>query len=222
MCMRIMKIYPLFLLALFCFHCTNVNAQSLVSRARIYACTTVDGRKLTSDQPIKECVNREQRIIASNGALIGIIPPQLTARQQELLIKEKERQQQILKQEQERRKMDQQYHRTLFEKYSTPQAHATARQNALQSLQKKIDAVKAKRVALLKQQYELKIERDAYSDVQQIPPELTKSSQKVDNDIIVQDRLLEELTQQVKEVNINFDAEKQILLPYWKQLSSPK
>lgn len=213
-----MRLHPSFFLAAFlCIVHSNSYAQDLAPGTKVYTCITADGRKLTADQPIRECANREQRIIGSSGALVAIIPPQLTAKQERILLGEKARQQEILKKEQEQRDIEQQYIRALLERYPTPQAYALAHQSATRPVLEKIEEVKAKRAHLLKQQYDLKIERDTYADGKQTPDDLAKNSQAVDTDLIVQDRVLDRLNDQLKKIDAAFDAEKQILLPYWKQ-----
>lgn len=45
----------------------------------IYTCIDPHGRRLTSDRPIIECINREQRVLNRDGSLQQVIPPTLTA-----------------------------------------------------------------------------------------------------------------------------------------------
>lgn len=45
----------------------------------IYTCTDNQGRRLTSDRPIVECINREQRVLNRDGSLQRVIPPTMTA-----------------------------------------------------------------------------------------------------------------------------------------------
>lgn len=46
---------------------------------QVFTCVAADGRKLTSDRLIAACMDREQRILARDGTLVRIVPPQLTA-----------------------------------------------------------------------------------------------------------------------------------------------
>ncbi len=45
----------------------------------IYTCTDHQGRRLTSDRPIIDCINREQRVLNRDGSLQRVIPPTMTA-----------------------------------------------------------------------------------------------------------------------------------------------
>jgi hypothetical protein len=49
------------------------------ARAPIYTCVDADGRRFTSDRPIAECHNREQRVLNSDGSLRHVLPPQMSA-----------------------------------------------------------------------------------------------------------------------------------------------
>lgn len=58
----------------------GVHAQS------IYSCTDAKGRRITSDRPIAECLDREQRELSNTGTVKRIVKPVMTAeeaRQQE-------------------------------------------------------------------------------------------------------------------------------------------
>jgi hypothetical protein len=52
-------------------------AQSSV--AGIYSCVDAQGRRLTSDRPIPDCINREQRVLNKDGSVQRVLPPTLTA-----------------------------------------------------------------------------------------------------------------------------------------------
>ena len=55
-------------------------AQSAMpSSGQTFTCVNAAGRTLTSDRLIGECMDREQRVLSREGALIGIVPPSLTA-----------------------------------------------------------------------------------------------------------------------------------------------
>jgi hypothetical protein len=49
------------------------------ARSVIYTCVSADGRRFTSDRPIAECANREQRVLNSDGSLRHVLPPQMSA-----------------------------------------------------------------------------------------------------------------------------------------------
>ncbi|MBP7665975.1 MAG: hypothetical protein KA774_03935 [Burkholderiaceae bacterium] len=54
-------------------------AQGSRPATGIYSCVDAQGRRLTSDRPIPACVNREQRVLNSDGSVQRVLPPTLTA-----------------------------------------------------------------------------------------------------------------------------------------------
>ena len=47
--------------------------------AAIYSCVDGNGKKLTSDRPIVECANRDQKVLNPDGSVKRIVPPTPTA-----------------------------------------------------------------------------------------------------------------------------------------------
>ncbi|MDP2771305.1 MAG: DUF4124 domain-containing protein [Giesbergeria sp.] len=59
--------------------CGLVAAQgALANTQSIYTCVDKQGRKLTSDRPIPECIDREQRELSPTGTVRRVIGPTLT------------------------------------------------------------------------------------------------------------------------------------------------
>ena len=61
------------------------------SLAGIYSCVDAQGRRLTSDRPIPECVNREQRVLNRDGSVQRVLQPTLTAEERAERAKAEER-----------------------------------------------------------------------------------------------------------------------------------
>lgn len=55
------------------------QVSSAAAGAGIYTCIDAKGRRLTSDRPIADCTNREQRVLNRDGSVQRVIPPTLTA-----------------------------------------------------------------------------------------------------------------------------------------------
>ncbi len=47
----------------------------------VYTCTTAEGRRITSDRPIPECFDREQRQLSTTSGRVEVIPPRETQAQ---------------------------------------------------------------------------------------------------------------------------------------------
>ena len=59
--------------------CGLVAAQAAPANTQsIYTCVDKQGRKLTSDRPIPECIDREQRELSPTGTVRRVIGPTLT------------------------------------------------------------------------------------------------------------------------------------------------
>lgn len=56
----------------------NAQAQTRVTNG-IYTCTDDRGIRRTSDRPIIECIDRNQRVLNADGSVKRIVPPTLTA-----------------------------------------------------------------------------------------------------------------------------------------------
>ena len=74
-------------------------AGTAAAQAGIYTCVDAKGRRLTSDRPILECLDREQKQLGADGTVKKRIGPTLTAQERavedERLRKEAEERQRI-------------------------------------------------------------------------------------------------------------------------------
>ena len=93
----------------------------------VYTCVDAKGRKLTSDRPIPECIDREQKILNPSGTVRAKVGPTLTAQEAaELEKKEKLEQEELSKAADEKRR-----DRALLTRYPTKAVHDQERQQAL-------------------------------------------------------------------------------------------
>ncbi len=47
----------------------------------IYSCTDANGRRMTSDRPIQECLDREQRLMNKDGSSRKVMPPRMSPKE---------------------------------------------------------------------------------------------------------------------------------------------
>lgn len=112
--------------------------------AAIYSCDDGKGHKLTSDRPIQECLDREQRLLNKDGSHRDTVPPRMNAEEQAAF-----EEQQRLKQAQESARKDAvRRDRNLMLRFPNEAAHNKGRVAALDDLRKAI-AISEKRVAEL-------------------------------------------------------------------------
>ena len=75
---------------LLCLPATRLAQAQPAATQGIYTCVDAKGRNLTSDRPIPECSDREQKMLNPSGTVKGKIGPTLTAQERsELEAKER-------------------------------------------------------------------------------------------------------------------------------------
>lgn len=98
--------------------------------ADIYTCTDARGRRITSDRPIAECLDREQTLRNSDGSVRRVIPPSLSA-EEKAAQEELRRQRQL---EDAARKDLARNDRNLLSRFPTEAVHERARLAALEPI----------------------------------------------------------------------------------------
>ena len=120
------------LLLLFAVACATPAAAQ--SDRQVFTCVAADGRTLTSDRLIAACMDREQRILARDGTVLRIVPPQLTADERA----EKEAKDRRATAEREAKAEAVRRDRSLAQRYPNEAAHRSAREAALESVRASI------------------------------------------------------------------------------------
>jgi hypothetical protein len=113
----------------------------------IYTCVDAQGRRLTSDRPIPECTDREQRVLNSSGTLKQKVGPSLTAAER---AQQEARDKQALE---ERNHRDEQRRQTkaLLTRYPSQLVHDQARAAALAQIASVTQAANLRLVELAAQ-----------------------------------------------------------------------
>lgn len=106
----------------------EVVAQAAANAAGIYTCVDARGRRLTSDRPILECSDREQRLLNQDGSVRRVIPPTLTAEERA----EREAAERRAALERAARADATRRDRNLMSRYPDEAAHRKAREAALE------------------------------------------------------------------------------------------
>lgn len=101
---------------------------------QVFTCVDASGRTLTSDRLIAACMDREQRILARDGTLVRIVPPQLTADERA----EKEAKDKRAAAEREAKAEAVRRDRSLMQRYPNEALHRSAREAALESVRASI------------------------------------------------------------------------------------
>ncbi len=123
------------------------------AQGSIFTCTDSKGRKVTSDRPIAECTDREQRVLNSDGSIRQVVGPTQTAEEK---AQADEVQRRRLAQETARKDAIR-HDRNLLNRYPSERAHQKAREGAMETMRK---ALKSSETRLA----ELELERKKLQD----------------------------------------------------------
>lgn len=192
------------------------HAQQPASQG-IYTCTDAKGRKLTSDRPIPECADREQKMLNPSGTVRGKVGPTLTAQERtELEDKDKTDQEERARVAEEKRR-----DRALLTRYPNKAVHDKERVEALaqigvvrQAALNRVDELMRQRVVILE-------EMEFYKkDPNKAPPTVRRQVEEVAHSLAVQGRFIADQDGELRRVNARFDEELGRLKQLWA-LHSP-
>lgn len=203
-------------LLLACLLSAGVAAWAMPEEG-IYTCVDARGRKLTSDRPIPECNDREQKILNPSGTVKARLGPKLTTQEALALEAKKLAERTELLRQEEIKKRD----RALLIRYPTPEIHRKERMEALGHVLR-VKQTAAQRVAQLRdEQNKLDEELVFYkSDMSKVPQALHRQIAALKLTLKGQERFLAEQDQEIARINARFDNEVVRLTPLW-QLSQP-
>lgn len=112
-----------------------MSMSAALAAPGIYSCVDGAGKRLTSDRPIQECLDREQRVLNKDGSQKQTLPPRMNAEERAA---EEERQRARALQE-ATRKDAMRRDRNLMLRFPDEVAHNKARESALDDLRKGIE-----------------------------------------------------------------------------------
>ena len=186
------------------------NAQTPGAGPGIYTCVDEKGRKLTSDRPIAECANREQRVLNRDGSVRAVHAPAMTA--EELAAQEARDRAgaaaRAARADAIRRD------RNLLMRYPNEAAHLKARTTALDELRKAINSTEARSKELQQARKPLVDETEFYKG-KPIPPNLRNAIDANDAATAAQREAAAAQQAELKRVNAVYDAELSRLKQLW-------
>ena len=178
----------------------------------IYSCIDSKGRRLTSDRPIVDCLDREQKELGSSGTVKRVVPPSYTAEeraQQEAKRRAEELELARISEEKRRE-------RALLVRYPNQAMHDKERAEALRQIDEVIDAVKKRSIELNKQRHDIDLELEFYqNDPKKAPAWLQRKLEDNTQQAQVQARFLNEQNLERQRVNARFDEELDKLRQLW-------
>ncbi len=178
----------------------------------IYTCVDAKGRNLTSDRPIADCLDREQKLLNPSGTVKARVGPSLTAQERaELEAKEK-----VELEEQARLNEEKRRDRALLARYPNKTPHDKERAVALaqigvvrQAAVNRVDELQRQRTAVLD-------EMEFYKkDPKKAPASVRRQLEEVNASLAVQARFIAEQDAEVKRVTFRFEEELFRLKQLW-------
>lgn len=182
------------------------------AQPEIYSCVDAKGRRLTSDRPIAECIDREQKLLNPSGTVKAKVGPNLTAQERnDMEAKEK-----VALEEQARVVEEKRRDRALLVRYPNKTVHDQERALA-------IEQVSVVKQAALNRVKELESQRRAVMDEMEFykkdpkkaPPSVRRQVEEVTQSLSVQARFIAEQDTEIKRVNTRFDEELVRLRQLW-------
>ena len=191
-------------------------AQAWAQQARppqeVYTCIDKHGRRITSDRPIADCVDREQRVLDHTGTERRRIGPSLTEHERAA----QEVQRRTPAQESARIAEERRRERALTARYPDEATHQAERNAALDQVEEVV-VVAHKRVQSLKaERRRLDVELEFYrGDVTKAPVLLQRQIADNEQALADQQRFLATQELEKRRIHQRFDAELAQLRQLW-------
>ena len=187
-------------------------AASSVWSQSIYTCTDGKGRRITSDRPIVECLDREQRELSPSGITRRQIGPSLTelerAAQDAQNRKDAEERARVVE---ERRR-----ERVLVARYPDKAAHDVERAAAIQMVDDVTATAEKRTLELKAERKKLDVEMEFYKkDPNKAPMTLRRKIAEIDDSLAEQQRFIAGQDQEKRRVHARFDTELAQLRKLW-------
>lgn len=187
--------------------CGQVMAQG------IYTCVDGKGRKITSDRPIAECMDRAQKEISPSGTVKRVLAPPPTA-QEKAALEEKEKVEADARLRAAEEKLND---RNLLRRYPHRDRHDKDRATALDKINEAIAAASKRTEDLAALRKGIVTELDFYKSTPgKVPPALKRRMDETDSSLATHRRQLAEREAEKATITQRFDAEAAKLKPQWE------
>lgn len=180
----------------------------------IYTCVDKSGRKLTSDRPIPECVDREQRELGPSGTVRRVVGPTLTDHERVAIeVKRRKDNEERLRVVEERRR-----ERVLTTRYPDKATHDIERAAAIGMLEGASVAASQHIQTLRNDRLKLDVEMEFYrKNPTKAPMTLRRQIAENEENIQERQRFLGAQAQEKRRIHQRFDLELAQLQRLWAQ-----
>lgn len=195
-----------------------MSGTAIAQSTGIYTCVDAKGRKITSDRPIAECVDRTQREVTPSGTVKRVIGPTLTAQERAAQEEKEKLAAEVRAQQQEEKRRD----RALLLRYPNKQTHDKERGLALAQVDEVTKAAAKRTQELGEQRSQIDSELEFYKkDPSKMPSPLRRKLDENESSIAIQKRFIADQDQEKQRVNLRFDEELGKLRQLWTLLGTP-
>jgi hypothetical protein len=195
------------------------GAWQVVWAQGVYTCVDARGRKLTSDRPIPECTDREQKVLNPSGTVKQTVGPTLTAQERAKL----EQKEKLELEERTRIAEERRRDKALLTRYPNKAIHDQEREEALAQIGVVKQAAINRINELSAQRDKLNAEMEFYKkDPTKAPIYLRRQVEDNAQSTAVQKRFIVEQDEEAKRVNQRFDDELARLRQLWPTISNVK
>lgn len=186
----------------------------------IYTCVDGKGRRLTSDRPIMDCIDREQTELSPSGKVVRRIGPSMTAQERAA---EEDKQRKALE---EKARLDEEKRRdrALLSRFPDKPSHDKERAVAIAVVDEVIKAATRRVSELQWQRKKLDSELEFHKgDAKQATAlgQVRRQIEENDNQIAAQKRFIANQDDEKKRINARFDEELARLRPQWARHGTP-
>jgi hypothetical protein len=178
----------------------------------IYSCIDSKGRHLTSDRPIADCIDREQKELNPSGTVKRTVPPSLTAAERAAQeAKARQAQEERARVEDEKRR-----DRALLARYPNKAVHDKEREAALAVADDVMAAANRRTTLLAAERQKLDAELEFYKkDPTKMPARLKRQIEENHQQIGEQKRFVSSMEGEKSRINARFDEELTRLRDLW-------
>ena len=192
--------------------CSALWAVQAGAQTGIYTCVDAKGRRITSDRPIVECLDREQRELNPSGSVRRVITPAPTAAERA----QREAEKKAEAEQQNRATEDKRKERLLASRYPNQAAHDKARTEALDQLEAQVALAQQQMAALEQQRRAIDEELEFYKrEPSKAPPLLKRQLEENAQQRSTQSMQIADLEREKARVNTRFDDELTQLRRLW-------
>ena len=184
----------------------------------IYTCVDAKGRKITSDRPIPDCMDRTQQEISPQGTVKRVIGPTLTAQERAVQDDKDKAALELRLQAQEEKRRD----KSILARFPNLAAHDKERGQVLEQIDEVIKSAAKRTVELAEQRVAINADYEFYKkDPSKAPGALKRRLEENDSNIAVQQRFIVEQDAGKRRVNQRFDEELVKLRALWAMANAP-